>query len=331
MHLMSDVVVVDSPESFLEALDRIEFLGEDPPVFDGWPRFDVKVDGDRYDGTLTPKLMGGLIEFQDQLLRAYAEIRYGSSSIGKLSVADKADLEIVFAITKGSTNGQGLLDEVLNKIISALPMNKMTGGNVTALLIIAVLCLAGYMVFSGWNQADLEKAKIASSDRQSNTQAVLIAKLADALASKSLPPEAVAIKDRAAEGYRAIVAGAPDATSMDIQGEHFNADELEKIRTQEPLPKSRKERREDVYIDMVKRHPDYLSLTLRLPGSDHTFPGRVDLSKFDQANVNRLFDSLRDSSPIRLFHYSSEQKDRILRTDVIAVDDITAGKVKVAH
>jgi len=326
MHLMSDVVVVDSPESFLEALDRIEFLGEDPPVFDGWPRFDVKVDGDRYNGTLTPKLMGGLIEFQDQLLRAYAEIRYGSSSIGKLSVADKADLEIVFAITKGSTNGQGLLDEVLNKIISALPMNKMTGGNVTALLIIAVLCLAGYMVFSGWNQADLEKAKIASSDRQSNTQAVLIAKLADALASKSLPPEAVAIKDRAAEGYRAIVAGAPDATSMDIQGEHFNADELEKIRTQEPLPKSRKERREDVYIDMVKRHPDYLSLTLRLPGSDYTFPGRVDLSKFDQANVNRLFDSLRDSSPIRLFHYSSEQKDRILRTDVIAVDDITAAR-----
>jgi len=327
---MSDVAVVDGPESFLAALDRIDFLGESFPVFKGWPNFDVKVDGDRYQGTLTPKLMAGLIEFQDQLLRAYAEIRYGSSSIGKLSAADKADLEIVLAITKGSTNGQGPLDDVLNKIISALPMNKMSGGNVTALLIIAVMCLAGYMVFSGWNQSDLEKAKIASAERQSAAQTILIGKLADALASKNLPPEAVAIKDRAAEGYRAIVAGAPDATSMDIQGEHFNADELEKIRTQEPQPKSRQERREDVYIDMVKRHPDYLSLTLRLPGSDYTFPGRVDLSKFDQGKVNQLFDSLRDASPIRIFHYSSEQKNRILRTDVIAVDDITVSQIKTA-
>lgn len=325
---MSDVVVVDGPESFLAALDRMDLLGESFPVFSGWPQFNVKVDGDRYKGTLTPKLMAGLIEFQDQLLRTYAEIRYGSSSIGKLSAADKADLEIVLAITEGSTNGQGPLDEALNKIISALPMNKMSGGNVTALLIIAVLCLAGYMVFSGWNQSDLEKAKMSSVERQSATQAMLIGKLADALASKNLPPEAIAIKDRAAEGYRAIVAGAPDATSMDIQGEHFNADELEKIRSQEPQPKSRQERREDVYIDMVKRHPDYLSLTLRLPGSDYTFPGRVDLSKFDQGKVNQLFDSLRDSSPIRLFHYSSEQKDRILRTDVIAVDDISVSQAK---
>lgn len=320
---MSDVVVVDGPESFLVALDRIDLLGDSLPIFNGWPRFNVKIEGDRYNGTMTPKLMAGLIEYQDQLLRAYAEIRHGSSSIGKLSAAEKADLEMVFAISKGSTDGEGPLDGVINRIISALPMNKMSGGNVTSLLIIMVLCVAGYLVFTEWNQADLEKAKIASVERQSTAQAMLISKLADALASKDLPPEAVTIKDRAAEGYRAIVAGAPDATSMDIQGEHFNADELERIRTQEPRPKSRKERREDVYIDMVKRHPDYLSLTLRLPGSDYTFPGRVDLAKFDQSKVNQLFDSLRDSSPIRIFHYSSEQKDRILRTDVIAVDDIT--------
>lgn len=320
---MSDMVVVDGPEAFLRALDQIGDFSESIPVFRGWPMFNVKVEGDRYNGTLTPKLMAGLIEFQDQMLRAYAEIRYGTPSLAKLGPAEKAELEIVFQITKGSTDGQGPLDEVLNKIISALPMNKMSGGNVTALLIIAVLCFAGYMVFSGWNQSDLEKAKLASAERESRTQAALVAKLADALASQRLPPEAVAIKDRADEGYRAIVAGAPDATSIDIQGEHFNADELEKIRAQDSAPKRRQERREDVYIEMVRRHRDYLSLTLRLPGQDYTFPGRVDLSKFDQQNVNRLFDSLRDSSPIRLFHYSSEQKDKIVRTDVLAVDDVS--------
>ena len=320
---MTDVWLVDSPESFLSALERIVDFGESVPVFKGWPIFDVKIEGDRYKGTLTPKLMSGLIEFQEQMQRAYAEIRYGSASLAKLSIADKADLELVFHITEGSTNGQGALDAAINRIISALPMSKMSGGQVTAFLIVAVLCFSGYMVFSGWNHSDLEKAKLASSDNASQTQAKLVEKLAEALASPRLPSEAVALKDRAAEGYRAIVVGAPDASSIDIQGEHFNADELEKIRAQEPSPKTRYERREDVYIEMVKRHPDYLSLTLRLPGQVYTFPGRVDLAKFDQQNINRLFDSLRDSSPIRIFHYSAEQKDRIIRTDVLAVDDIT--------
>ena len=44
---MSDVVVVDGPESFLAALDRMDLLGESFPVFSGWPKFDVKVEGDR--------------------------------------------------------------------------------------------------------------------------------------------------------------------------------------------------------------------------------------------------------------------------------------------
>lgn len=46
---MSDVVVVDGPESFLAALDRMDLLGESFPVFSGWPKFDVKVEGDRYE------------------------------------------------------------------------------------------------------------------------------------------------------------------------------------------------------------------------------------------------------------------------------------------
>ncbi|VVP00781.1 hypothetical protein PS862_02834 [Pseudomonas fluorescens] len=323
---MRDVVFVDGPESFLSALDQIRDFGGGLPVFRGWPIFDVKVEGDRYKGTLTPKLMLGLIEFQEQLMRAYTEIRYGSSSLAKLTAAEKAELELIFHITEGSTDGQGPLDNALNKIISALPMSKMSGGQVTALLIVAVLCFAGYMVFSGWNHSDLEKAKLASADKTSQTQAALVSKLADALASSKLPPEAVAIKDRAAEGYRAIVIGAPDASSIDIQGEHFNADELDKIRAQEPPIKTRQERREDVYIEMIKRHPEYLSLTLRLPGQDYTFPGRVDLSKFDQQKINQLFDSLRDSSPLRIFHYSAEQKEKIVRTDVLAVDDITVAR-----
>lgn len=321
---MKDVVFVDSAEAFLSAIDSMCDVDFAVPVFKGWPVFDVTIRGDRYQKALTPKLMIGFIEYQDQLFRAYTEIKYGSPSLQKLSKEERDDLELIFQISKGSTNGQGSLDEALNKLLSALPMKKMSGSQVAAFLIVAVLSFAGYKVFSEWNQTDLEKAKLASADKGAQTQAALVGKLAEALVSQKLPSEAVVAKERATEGYRSIVAGAPDASSIDIQGDHYNADELEMIRANNVIPRSRLERREDVYIDMVKRHPAYLSLTLRLPGESYTFPGRVDLDKFDREKINDLFDSLRDASPLRVFHHSVESSGRISRTDVLAVDDVTS-------
>jgi len=323
---MKEPVVVDSAEAFLSALDSIKGSQTVIPRFKGWPVFHVEIEGDRYQGTLTPKLMAGFVEFHEQVLRAYAEIRYGSPSLAKLTNLEKTELELIFQISKGSTDGKGPLDEVLNKIFSALPMNKMTGGQVTALLIVAVMCFAGYHVFSEWNQSDLEKARLAASHQAADTNAKIVGKLADVISSHNLPQEAVRMRDRATEGYRAIVIGAPDASSIDIQGHQYNADELDKIRAQEPPDRTRSERREDVYIEMVKRNPEYLSLTLRLPNEEYTFPGRVELSTFDPEKVNDLFDAIRDSKPIRLFHYSVQETDRIVRTSVLAVDDVTKPK-----
>lgn len=320
---MRDVFFIDSAEDFLRAVEAVEKGQIALPKFRGWPHFHVRVHGDRYKSTLTPKLMHGFIEFQEQMLRTYAEIRYGTASLQKVGSSEKDELELVFQITEGSTDGQGGLQEAINKILSALPMNKMSGGQVAALLIIVVLSFAGYKVFSEWSQVDLEKAKLTNASKANDTQAALVGKLAEALAQKDTPREALVAKERATEGYRAIVSGAPDASSIDIQADRYNADELDKIRAHENEPKVRVERREELYIEMVKRHPEYLSLTLRVPGQSYTFPGRVDLSRFDQGKINQIFDALRDAAPIRIFHHSSENRQRILRTDVLAVDDVS--------
>lgn len=324
--VMKEPIVVDSAEAFLRALDSIKGGQTVVPRFKGWPVFHVKIEGDRYEGTLTPKLMIGFVEFHEQVLRAYAEIRYGSPSLAKLTNLEKAELDLIFQISKGSTDGEGPLDDILNKILSALPMNNMTGGQVTAFLIVAVLSFGGYHIFSEWNQTDLDKASLAATQHTADTNAKIVGKLADVISRNNLPAEAVRMRDRATEGYRAIVIGAPDASSIDIQGHQYNADELEKIRAQEPTDRSRAERREDVYIEMIKRTPEYLSLTLRLPNEEYTFPGRVELSTFDPDKVDDLFDAIRDSKPIRLFHYSVQEPDRIVRTTVLAVDDVTKSK-----
>lgn len=321
---MKEQMVVDSPESFLAAIDKMLRSGSvAPPKFKGWPNFHVQIEGDRYNGTMTPKLMAGFIEFHEQLLRAYAEVRYDSPALTRLTGAEKAELDLVFQISKGCTDGKGSLDEIINKLVSALPMNKMTGGQVSAFLIVAVLSFAGYHIFSDWSAADLEKARLEAKAKSDDTNAQIISKLADVIAGQQMTKDAARVRDRATEGYRSIVAGAPDASSMEIQNEHYNADELEKIRAQEPKDRVRAERREEVFIEMVKRSQEHLALTLRLPTEEYTFPGRVELSTFDPDKLDELFEAIKHAKPIRLFHYSVMENDRILRTSVLAVDDVT--------
>ncbi|MFV3332188.1 hypothetical protein ACNFIA_14750 [Pseudomonas sp. NY15437] len=320
---MKEAMIVDSAEAFLEAISAMKGNSVVLPIFKGWPNFHVEIEGDRYKGTLTPRLMMGLVEFHEQLLRAYAEVRYGSPVLTRLTHAEKAELDLIFEISKGCTDGKSPLDEFLNKILSALPMNKMSGGQVTAFLIVAVLSFAGYHVFSEWNANDLEKARFEADQKTAELNAKVVGKLADALAGNNFTTEAARVRDRASEGYRAIVSSAPDATSMEIQGQHFNADELEHIRAQEPKDRVRSERREEVLIEMIKRNQDYLALTLRLPEEEYSFPGRVELSTFDPDKLDRLFDAIKHAKPIRLFHYSVMENGRILRTSVLAVDDVS--------
>lgn len=321
---MKEQMVVDSPESFLAAIENmLAGKATTPPRFKGWPVFHVQIEGDRYQGTMTPKLMAGFIEFHEQLLRAYTEVRYDSPALTRLTSVEKAELDLVFHISKGCTDGKGSLDEILNKLVSALPMNKMTGGHVTTFLIVAVLSFAGYHIFADWNAAELEKARLEAKQKSDDTYAQIIAKLADAVAGQQMTKDAARVRDRATEGYRSIVNSAPDASGMDIQGEHYNADELEQIRAQEPKDRVRAERREEVFIEMVKRSPEHLALTLRLPTEEYTFPGRVELSTFDPDKIDELFDAIKDVKPIRLFHYSVMENDRILKTSVLAVDDVT--------
>ncbi|OLO06871.1 hypothetical protein BTW08_15365 [Salinicola sp. MH3R3-1] len=40
--------------------------------FDGWPQLEIVVKGDRYQGTISPSIMKGFIEFQSAIYRTYA-------------------------------------------------------------------------------------------------------------------------------------------------------------------------------------------------------------------------------------------------------------------
>jgi hypothetical protein len=316
---MKDFVVVDSAQSFLSALAGISSGDAAIPRFKGWPIFHVSIEGERYHSTLTPRLMEGFVDFHDQLLRAYAEIRYGAPSLGRLTNLEKAELDLVFQISTGCTDGKGLLDDILNKLFSVLPMSKLSGAQTACLVTVIVLSFAGYIAFQEWTAYSTENHRIDVAASSDGKNAELISKLIQALADKELPVEAIRARSHAVEGYRSIAKGAPDATGMDIQGQHYDSQDLQRVRDNDPADRTRGPRTDDVYIEMIKRTKTSLSLSLRLTGHEYVFPGKVDLSTFAPQDVKTLFDSMRDSKKIRVQQFSVMEAGEIVSTSVLAV------------
>lgn len=264
--------------------------------------------------------MEGFVEFHDQLRRAYAESRYGTPYLGKLTKQENAELDLVFNISAGCTDGKGDLDGILNKLLGVLPVNKMSGAQVASLLIVAVLSVAGCYAFKDWLASDLEKERMRSANSSADTNARLISKFIDALHDKDLPPEAARIRARAVDGYRAIAKGAPDASSMEIHGDHYDAQDLQRVRDTDPAARHRKNRTDEVLIGMIKKGKSSLALTLTLSGSDKPYPSKIDLATFDPKDIAALYDSMRDEKAIRIQQYAVLAGDEILSSSLLAVD-----------
>ncbi len=308
-------------ESFLRALDLIEHGQDSVRIsFDGWPNFDVKINGDRYHSTMTSKLMQGFISYQEEVLRSYAEIRYGTSSLLRLTNEEKASLEIVFKIAQGSTEGDGNLDGIANRLLDKIPFHKMTPRQVALCLALTIGSVAGYFVFSEWQDTVREQQRFESQAQTESHYERLFERFTEALTSPETPTEARRVHEHTQEGYKAIFAGAPDADSASIQGKRFSQDQMHEITSRESPSRQRIERRDDLIIESIKRTPEYLTLTLRLPEEEATFTGRIDLMSFTPESLPEVFDAFRDSTPIRFFHFATMEAGGIVKTQVLAID-----------
>ena len=76
----------------------------------------------------------------EEIQRAFATIRYGSQNLQRLTNEDKQRLDIVFNISEGSSDAEGVTDKIINAVTGFLrdSMNGMTGWQ-KMLVVIAIV------------------------------------------------------------------------------------------------------------------------------------------------------------------------------------------------
>lgn len=132
---------------------------------DGWPTLSVKVD----DGTsvVTASLMNGLLEYQRALYRSYVIAKYDLDDLRKITEEEKADLEVRFRISAGSTGIDADLVPIIDAV-SAVIRNKMEVWHLLVVSIAAGLLFTSAALFRVFmqNRRDIRLAEVASKEKK---------------------------------------------------------------------------------------------------------------------------------------------------------------------
>ncbi|MBN8237760.1 hypothetical protein JF541_01265 [Marinobacter hydrocarbonoclasticus] len=149
-------IAISNPGDYAELLENL-FAGEEgisleQLKFNGMKGFSVKVEGSRYKSTVTPGLMRGLLELQDEIMRTVCELRFGVRDLRKLPDCDKQELELLFQISKGSSEADQVGTDDWFERVKGFLLEAMDGmDSKHKALVLGVLILGAGGVFS-WHQ-----------------------------------------------------------------------------------------------------------------------------------------------------------------------------------
>lgn len=138
--------------------------------FDGWPKLELRVVGDGFNGTITPTIMVGLIEFQKAIYRSYAQAKYKTFNTNKLTKEEKQELEITVKVELGSSKF-GIDLQKIAEIFAENLVGKMTGKEILVCILGLGVLLTGESAIS--NYLDTRK-QIRQSELKSEEQIATI-------------------------------------------------------------------------------------------------------------------------------------------------------------
>lgn len=127
----------------IQMVEEDEWSDDQTVSFVGWPRYEVTLRGESFDGGMPTRIMPALVALQRSIDRSYARAKYGHER--RLSREERRETELIVRVEPGSTTFWADLASALNHAISAAASN-MTGPQlVLTILGIAAIASGGYV------------------------------------------------------------------------------------------------------------------------------------------------------------------------------------------
>lgn len=277
------------------------------PLFVGWPKVDLHVQGERYSSSLPTTFMDGLIGFQQELEKAFLNQTTGSSNRQRLTNSDKAALELVFEIEEGSTGAFASAAEALNHLSDMV--NNLTSGMTGNQKVISVLAIA--LAVGGYMSVDTyfaHETAVVNQEQITERQRIVANAQTDALQEQrqavvdalKVTMDNLPAASHIEEGYTKIVKSVPDATSLTIAGSSLDNEDIQRISSRPDVASERLENTCNFIISSIKKNSDYWLLGVTKLSDDSSFTMKMDTGMHLDREYRAIHKHFEDGTQITL-------------------------------
>lgn len=149
---MPEKLVITSEAQAWEVLEQAMSVGVPNDLvleFNGWPSFQMGVNGKDWHSTVPTRVMTPLLDVQKDINRAYANVRYGESNIRRLKDEERDELEVVVKVREGSSLYDAELWKQFSTIAEAA-VGRMDGTQTVITVLGLALLVSAPVMYKSW-------------------------------------------------------------------------------------------------------------------------------------------------------------------------------------
>lgn len=189
-----------------------------------WPEFSIRLEGSKFNSSLTTKMMETLIDLQKNIYHSYAKLHYDDAS-KRLTDEEKQKLELIIQVLPGSTDLKAKLNEIANTFVQGA-INKMDAKHFVIISTVAILSYAGTTMFKSYvnvqGEAKNIEAKIALSKEETRRMEVLRDAIKDVSHVSSM-------KADAEEFYNKVLKSSASADKLHVAGQTISKNQINQL------------------------------------------------------------------------------------------------------
>jgi hypothetical protein len=193
--------------------------------FEGWPKLQIHLVGDKYHQTITPTLMKTFLDIQTAIYRSYSLATYNSPNIRLLKKEERDELEIEVKVSDGSSEYEIDLQEIFLKIIEKVG-DKMEPDHIVIMVVSIAVLFFGKSAINSYleNRKEIKGQELKSEEQLAQIEALRFASQQETERAKIMAgiikqePRIENIEKTAYDMQTSIIKALSSADQAELQG-----------------------------------------------------------------------------------------------------------------
>lgn len=298
--------------------------------FKGYPNLSFNVKGSSYSSTLTTPLLNALTALTSEIQKSYCLLKYRTSNLQRLTLEDKQEIDIIFKIKDGSSNGDSNNENIANGAFSVIKegMSGMNGFQKLVVLI-AFMGILGGLTYKwldnqsseGTTQATLIDHAITALE-SSNTQTLALLK------NNGRSEIADEIETHTRQGKNAFmkeIAKDKNATNVDLNQATADRTQLDEYKKRSSVIRKKTPRIDDFIIKGVELYaPQYIETDIIFSvirvSDDMEFKLKTSLDLINDEEMATLKSALGTADYVKINYEEIKENGKVVKSQFVRIE-----------